>query len=331
MGNLRYTYVVKGRYWRFRRGTFNVPLPGSPGDPEFHEAYAGFLATTSNKPKEADRSSFTWLIKQYRASAEFKTLRPATQLDYGRTLDLLVEELGDQPYRFTTRAMIKALRDDHADTPRKAHKIKQMVSRLYSWADENDLVPEGMNPTEKLKKLKARSKSITPWSEPEIAMFLAKAPPYLVTATLLCLYTGQRAEDVVTMEWTQFQGDLIRVTTSKTNEMIDIACHPILRAHLKKVRTRFGGRIVRNAAGKPMTANAFAQALRGVVESIPEMPNGRSPHGLRYAAAGRMEEAGCTIVEASSVLGHRTYQMAMKYLSGRKASESALAKQENKG
>ena len=30
-----------------------------------------------------------------------------------------------------------------AETPRKAHKVKQMVSRLYSWADENDLVAEG--------------------------------------------------------------------------------------------------------------------------------------------------------------------------------------------
>ena len=306
VANLPYTYVVKGRYWRFRRGTFNVPLPGQPGESRYHEAYSAFLAQSERKTEEPDRASFAWLIKRYKASAEFKALRGPTQLDYERTLDLIDEELGDQPYKFTTRAMIKAVRDDHAGTPRKAHKIKQMISRLYSWADENDLVPEGLNPTEKLKKLKHRAKAITPWSEHEITLVLGKADANLKTAILLCLYTGQRAEDVVTMEWSAFQGDIIRVIQSKTNEPLDIACHPVLRAHLKAVRNQFGGRIVRNAQGKPWTANAFAQALRGLVESIPEMPKGRSPHGRRYAAAGRMEEAGCTIVEASSVLGHRT-------------------------
>lgn len=329
VANLPYTYVVKGRYWRFRKGDVNVPLPGKPGDVAFHEKYATLVATPAARA-EPDRNSFRWLIGRYRASVEFKGLREPTQLDYERTLDLLIDELGDEPFRYTTRAMIKAVRDDYAATPRKAHKIQQMVSRLYSWADENDLVREGQNPTENLKKLKIRSKSITPWSEQEIEMVEARLTGYLKTAFLLCLYTGQRAEDVVTMEWTQFQGDLIRVRQSKTNELIDIACHPVLRDHLRSVRNAFGGRVVRNAAGKPWTANAFSQALRGVVESIPEMPRDRSPHGLRYAAAGRLEAAGCTIVEASSVLGHRTYQMAMKYLSGRKSAQSALAKQQER-
>lgn len=336
VANLPYTYLAKGRYWRFRRGDLDVSLPGRPGDARYHEAYSAFLAQSERKLEEPDRASFAWLIKRFKASAEFRALRGPTQLDYERTLDLIVEELGDQPYKFTTRAMIKAVRDDHAATPRKAHKIKQMISRLYSWADENDLVPEGLNPTEKLKKLKTRSKIITPWSEPEIAMVLAKLSGHLKTAFLLCLYTGQRAEDVVTMEWSAFQPTrggqdaLIRVRQSKTGEPLDIACHPVLRDHLKSVKTQFGGRIVRNAKGQPWTANAFSQALRGVVESIPDMPHDRSPHGLRYAAAGRLEAAGCTIVEASGVLGHRTYQMAMQYLSGRKAAQSALAKQENK-
>ncbi|WP_267396205.1 tyrosine-type recombinase/integrase [Sphingomonas sp. GC_Shp_1] len=327
MASLPYTYVVKGKYWRFRRGDLNVPLPGQPGDVEFHAKYSSLL-NLGGQTTELDRGSVAWLIKRYRASAEFKALREPTQLDYGRTLDLLETELGEEPYRYISRTIIKTLRDEHAGTPRKAHKIKQMVSRLYTWAGEDDLVPEGFNPAEKIKKLKTRAKTITPWSEHEIAMFMAAAPEHVKTAVLLCLYTGQRAEDVVTMEWSAFQGDTIRVLQSKTNEPLDIACHPILRARLQAIKTKFGGRIVRNAVGKPVTANAFAQSVRSVVESLDEMPKGRSPHGLRYAAAARLEEAGCTIGEATSVLGHRTYQMAMKYLTARKASQSALEKQE---
>ncbi|OWV34381.1 hypothetical protein B5C34_13550 [Pacificimonas flava] len=55
------------------------------------------------------------------------------------------------------------------------------------------------------------------------------------------------------------------------------------------------------------------------------MPD-RSMHGLRYAAAGRLEAAGCTVVECTSVLGHRAYQMALKYMAQRRSSEAAMSR-----
>jgi hypothetical protein len=56
------------------------------------------------------------------------------------------------------------------------------------------------------------------------------------------------------------------------------------------------------------------------------MPKNRSLHGLRYAAAARLDQAGCSVTEAVAVLGHRTYEMALKYMAQRRASEAALAK-----
>jgi integrase len=128
----------------------------------------------------------------------------------------------------TTRAMIKAVRDDYAVTPRKAHKIKQMASRLYSWADESDFVPAEFNPA-KMKRLKVRSKSIVPWSEEEIALFLSHCPQWLKTPVLLALYTASGARTWLAMAWDAFQGGIIRVRQSKTGEPLDIACHRICR------------------------------------------------------------------------------------------------------
>jgi integrase len=51
-------------------------------------------------------------------------------------------------------------------------------------------------------------------------------------------------------------------------------------------------------------------------------------HGLRYAAAARLDDAGCSVTEAVAVMGHRTYQMALKYMAQRRASEAATARQE---
>jgi integrase len=324
---LPFTYVIGDKYWRFRRGELKAALPGKPGDPAFHARYGELLALSERKAPEPDCESFAWLIARYRKSAEFAALRPLTQLDYGNTLELIAAELGDQPFALTTAPMIKRVRDDHSATPRKAHKLRQMLSRLYSWANEEGLV-DGYNPASKIKRLKVRQKAITPWSEDEITRFLSASPLWLQTPVLLALCTGQRREDVVRMTWADYQGAFIRVRQSKTGEPLDIACHKVLRSHLSAIRTAFGGPIARNAKGKPFTPNSLSQAIRRQVEAIGGFPHDRSIHGLRYAAAARLDEAGCTLTEAVAVLGHRTYQMAHRYMAQRRASEGAMRRQE---
>jgi integrase len=328
MSRLPFTYVIAGKYWRFRRGDLKCALPGKPGDPAFHSEYLRLVELSERKEPEPDRTSVAWLIGRYRASAEFNALRPSTRLDYDKTLDLIERELGDQPFALTTYKMVKHVRDGLASTPRKAHKLKQMVSRLYSWAAEDDLVSPETNPAARIKRLKVRQKAIEPWSEDEISLFLAHCPAWLQTPVLLALYTGQRREDVIAMQWSAYQGAFIRVRQSKTGEPLDIACHAELRKHLASIKTSFGGRIARTQRGRPFTANSLSQAVRRVVESIEEMPKNRSLHGLRYAAAARLEEAGVTPADIGFVLGHRTYAMAMKYLSQRKRSAAATARQE---
>lgn len=325
-----YTFVAKGKYWYFRRGGIKAAkIPGKPGEAQFQRAYAELLEQSECKDQveREDPESVAWLIVQYRNSVEFAALAEATQKDYSDTLDLLDETLGEYPFKLVGHKMIKLVRDDHADHHRKAHKIKQMASRLYSWAGENDHVAPDFNPARHIKKLKVRETPILVWSEHEIEVFRAHCPDWLLPAFMLTLCTGQRRADIVKTLWEDYQGDIIRVRQSKTGESLDIACHSELRELLEVRKNRFGGPIVRNAKGRPMTANALSQAIRRVVSEAP-MPYNRSMHGLRYAAAGRLEAAGCTVGECVAVLGHRTYQMATKYMTQRRQSEAANAKAE---
>lgn len=340
MARMPFVRIVKGKYAYFRsKETGDTRLPSLPGDPAFQRAYAEQLELRERLRANAGgpaQGSFAWLIKRYLASAEFAALADATQLDYGKTCDLLTAELGDQPYRLTTRAMLKAVRDDHAATPRKAHKIKQMLSRLYSWADEEGLVPAGFNPAGGLKRLarKGGAKEITVWSDEEIGWVLAAAAPHLQTPVILALYTGQRREDVVTMRWNQWQGDIIRVRTSKTRKMLDIPCHPVLKAHLQQLRDRqkvvaFTGTIALTEAGEAFTANGLSGQVRRVVEKLPQIPGPRSLHGLRYAAGSRMEEGGATPAMIAEVLGHATFAMALKYAGQRVRARGAIEAMES--
>lgn len=325
----RFTFPVKGRYWQFRRGEIRGPLPGQPGEARFHKKYAEYLAQSEQKEPEPDKAGLSWLIARYKASAEFGALRPLTRLDYEKVLVTVAAELGSEPFALITPKMVKTVRDDIAKkTPRKAHKVKALVSLLYTWAAENDHVELGFNPAAPIKKLKGRSKSYVPWSEPEIKVALGTAPAWLKTALMLALYTGQRREDVAAMDWEDFQGSVIRVKQSKTGEPLDIACHKELRKYLESVRTKFGGKIARTARGRPFTPNSLSQALRRWINETKAIPHDRGIHGLRYSAAARLDAAGCTVTEAVAVMGHRTYQMALKYMAQRRASEAAMARME---
>lgn len=330
---LPYTHKVtaKGRvYWQFRsKETGELRLPGEPGLPQFHQAYGNALDLRNNLRSAAagvrDPSSWAWLVDRYLKSTEYAALADSTQADYSRTCALLEAALGPEPFRYTTRGMLKDLRDDHAATPRKAHKVKQMASRLYSWADEQELVPEGFNPAKGFKRLKRKGgdKEIVPWSDAEIGWVLESAPAPVKTAVLLALYTGQRRRDVIAMTWQQWQGDVIRVRQAKTGALLELPCHAVLSAHLEELRrgpvAPFPtAPICVRADGSPWPSdNALSGAVRRVVEAHPRVPNHRSMHGLRYAAAARMEEGGATIAGIEAVLGHRTFKMAMKYATAR--------------
>lgn len=331
---LKYTYLAKRKYWRFRHPAIgDVPLPGAMGDAAFHERYSELLKRVSAEPKTAPaRSTFAWLVAQYRKSPEFAQLRPRTRDDYEISLDIIDRELGDQPYGLTTRKMLKVVRDGYSATPRKADKLKAMMSRLYSWADEEEHVDEGFNPAKGLKKLRKKVDPYIPWSDEEIALFLAHAPEYVATPVMLALYTGQRASDVVAMTWTQFKGSIIRVRQDKTGEPLDIACHPKLRAYLDTLRLsdRKGVVIATTSTHRAYNGGSLSQGLTRAIRQIDEMPH-RTMHGLRYAAAARLEEAGCTVAEIAAILGHRTYQMAMKYIAQRKAAQRAIQKMEAHG
>jgi integrase len=213
-----------------------------------------------------------------------------------------------------------------------------MLSRLYSWAQESELVSEGFDPAAGLKRLKRRGgeRETVPWSDQEIGWVLQAAPLHLQTPIMVALYTGQRREDVVAMTWQQLQGDWVRVRTSKTRQLIDMACHPALAKHLEQVKKRskvvsLTGTICASQAGVPYSVNGLSGQVRRLVERLPSVPDNRSMHGLRYAAAARMAEGGADVAMIEAVLGHRRFKMAMKYASGRLRAAQGVAAMKTQG
>lgn len=325
MAKLQYIYFAKGIYPRFRHPKVgDVPMPKDVQSAEFHQRYAILLGRVGSNGPLIDRQSFNWLVGRYKDSVEFRALKGPTQIDYANTLDLMCAALGDAPYRFITRAVIKALRDKyHAASPRKADKIRQMASGLYSWADQADLVQPGFNPAKGLKEIKRAKKMFMPWSDGEISKAVSLAPPHIKTPLLIALYTGQRAKDICEMTWRQVE-DRLWVRQSKTNELIDIPCHPVLRAHLDAIRPEVGGIICWSKGNRPYNSDSLGAALRDFLRPIGITE--RSLHGIRFAVAVNLNDMGCSPAVCSAILGHQTYEMAMRYMSRKLNADDAVKK-----
>ena len=85
----KYVYVqrIKKRgqtyvYYRFRRNGKSVRLPGSPGEAEFHAAYAQMLEGTKASQGRYLTGSIAQTVQAFITSPEFLQLAPSTQKNY---------------------------------------------------------------------------------------------------------------------------------------------------------------------------------------------------------------------------------------------------------
>jgi integrase len=320
----RYTNLVKGRYWRFRhRLVGNVALPGNPGEPEFHRAYAALLEQTKKPQQTASvaETSLKRLIIDFQHSPEFKQLKPNTQRDYLRVMATLEELAGHINYRTVTRAGAIALRNRFQETPRKANYIVQVLSLLLSWAVDQGKLDE--NKVLGTKKLRLTGGGYKPWPEPVIAKFLAEARPDIALGVMLGLYTGQRIGDVVEMTKGRYLGGEIEVRQNKTRELLPIVCAKPLRQWLDRRPFPEAPTLLVRMDGTPYPSpGSFSNVLKAEIRRL-ELDDTLSFHGLRYAAAARLEAAGASLGVIQAITGHRTYQMATQYATKRRGSEEA--------
>lgn len=323
-----YTYVAKRKYWRFRYKGFEAPLPGQPGEVVFEEKYAEFLARTIRPaPVSAApiKGTFDYVLRKFYEDVEFRALSARTQANYYQFGKEVSKYLGDCSMELTTVEMLASVRN----TMRigYAEVIRRFISRLYVFAGDRRYVTPGLNVASCLRPIKRKKAGHEPWSDDEIALMLQHAKGSIRTLIIMALCTGQRPGDVEQMAWSQVLGDFIRVRQRKTGELLQIPMHPMLRAELDRLRAEgaVSGSIVRRKNGKPLGLQGFNYRLRTLIGKIPNMPK-RTPHGGRYAAAAILEDAGCSVEEIASIIGHRTYEMAMMYLTKRKRADRAMAK-----
>jgi len=326
-GRPAYTYIAKGKYWRFRYRGFDAPLPGQPGAPDFEAKYVECLALTIKPAPIAAKpikGTFDFVMGKFYEDVEFRALATRTQANYLQFGKSVSKYLGDCMMQLTTMEMLAGVRNTMKIG--YAEVIRLFISRLYVFAGDRGYVLQGLNPALRMRRIKSRGPGHEPWSHEEIALLFQHATGGIRTLIIIALCTGQRPGDVERMTWSQVLGDVVRVRQRKTNELLTIPMHPVLRAELDRLRAQgpVSGVIVRKRSGGPVGVNGFGYRMKTLVRNIPHMP-WRTPHGSRYATAAILRDAGCDVDQICSIIGHRTYEMAMKYLKRRKLAIEAMA------
>jgi integrase len=288
-------------YWYAWRG--GPRLRGEPGSPEFHASY---IEAIENR-RTPDKRRFRFIVTDYKASADYKTLAESTREQWGKWLDRIAEHFGDlsiaqfdRPEKI--RPVIRRWRNKWAETPRTADYALQVLSRVLAHAVD-PLGKISSNPCEGIKHLYDNDRSEIIWTDADVAHIKATCSAEIAYAVDLAAYTGLRLGDLVRLSWSHVGDDVIVLTTGKSRHKRE-AIIPLYDG-LRKVLARIPKRstmILTSSKRRPWTVDGFGSSFNKA--KIDAKMSERDLHfnDLRGTAATKFYIAGFTMREIAETL-----------------------------
>jgi integrase len=339
------------RFYFRRPGFARVTLPGSPWSQEFMDAYARAnslapAAAIVGSEKVKPRSIHALAIAYYDSRA-FNDLKPNTQGVYRKVIERFCRETdgagqayGDKSAVDIMSRHIEQLMEARRATPESANALRKMLRELMKVAVK--LGWRETDPTLGIKKIRSRKRGgFHRWTDIEIAQFEAchAIGSKARLAMALGLYTGQARQDVIDMgeqhitrEYDQeadrrvdsAQIEILnwvrKKTEDKTGFELAIPVHPELRRIIDATPSGHLKFIV-SELGTPFAVGSFSNWFRERCKEA-GLPH-CSFHGLRKAAATRLVDAGCDVVEAAAITGHASLMELQRYIETRDRKRAA--------
>lgn len=314
---------VKGNvYYYFRKNGQRLRLPDDPDSEEFSKAYWNIRNGKTSKTNDR-----TWnaLIIEYYKQPRFKNKSNGTRANYRRHCEDIRKKNGDKKVSSFKRKHALAVQTAMQDTWSKANERLAVLSILCKLAVDLEWIDR--NPVVDIPKLKGGSYKA--WPDETLAAFEAHCIESQNTTARtiyeLCIGTGQRIGDCVSMRWDDFDGQYMKVLQEKTRQPLEVYCPERLRTYLSSLKKQ-GTHILPRNLTQPIGKRAAQKAVEKVRLAIGVMHGeGRLViHGWRYTAAKHLAEAGCSDAEIQAVTGHQTVTMVQKYRT--QANQRAAAK-----
>ena len=323
-------------YWYHRAS--QTRLSGTFGSTEFLTAYMN-----AGKFLKDDLQNVSNLISEYTGSPKFLKLKPRTRDEYLRMLRHLDLEFGDMPIKALENLKVRGEFIDYQEkmslqTPREADNRLSVMSAVFSYSFDKGRISR--NPIASFSRLHKSDRADIIWAEKDVKCFMKEAPVELQRAMILALHTGQRYGDLIRLRWSDFDGQYLQLTQSKTSAKLRIYCTAALLRMLNNT-PRACPYILARPDGRPWFTEKddkqLAKAWRAHMEvagfyptPLAQLPTAdRRAHlhfnDIRGTAVTLLAEAGATVPQIASITGH-TLQSATRILERYLSITQALSK-----
>jgi integrase len=294
----------------FRRGKARIRLPGLPGSAEFMAAYQTALGTDGlvgvgrSKP-----GSVAAAVAAYFLSQQFAQFAPSTQAALRSTLQRFRDKYGERPLGSMPPKFIQLMLTSLA--PGVARNWFKHIRALCQFAVAAGLIET--DPTQSIKRPKAKTERRRAWTDAEVAQFEARHPvgSKARLGFALGLYTMQRCGDVVRMGRQHVANGVLSVRQNKTGTALSLPVRSELQTVIDATQNEHLTFLVKDA-GKPYTAGEFSTQFRQWMNEA-GLPQGCTFHGLRATGCTRLADAGCSAHEIAAWSGHLSLKEVERY------------------
>ncbi len=311
-----YRHPKTGITYYYHRAT-GIRITAEPGTAAFFREIEAAEANKTAKP-EPRNGTLDLLMKAYRASHHFQGLKPRTRSDYDKVMNYLAD-IGELRLVDIGRALIVKIRDRAFEQRKRnfANYVLAVLSILLEYGMERGDVTE--NAVAKVKKIRRRGDAAAanrPWTAVERDTVLEHAPVHLRVPIAISRWTGLRQGDVLKMPKTAYDGQTIRLRTSKRGVPIVVPVAGPLKGTLDAAPAHGAITFCANSRGVPWTESGFRASffkLLGRLEEEGVIGSGLTFHGLRHSVATDLRELGFDTRTIADMLGQKTEAMAAHY------------------
>jgi integrase len=283
---------------------------GEPGTPEFIASYHEAVGT---KPPTVGKTLAT-LTAYFQTTSEFNNdIKPRTRDDYIKQIKLIDQKFGDFPVSGLSdsraRGIFKEWRDELArKSIRQADYAWTVLARVLSVAKDRGHIKG--NPCERGGRLYQSERVEKIWTLEDEVAFFRSAPAHLHLPLLLGLWTGQREGDLLRLQWSNYDGKVIRLRprksiTKRKPRGVTVTVpvgEPLKRALDELSKHKKGLFILLNSDSQPWTEAGFRS-------SFGKARDRAGLHDLRFndtrgTAVTRFALCGAEVPEIATFTGH---------------------------
>ncbi len=236
---------------------------------------------------------------------DWLSMAESTRDDHEYAFGLIKQQWPRLPVKLTQQKGMKAdIRKWHrsfAANPRKADKLLFSLSKVFSYAIEDELIEK--NPCTGIGRLYTGSRKDHVWSLEQVAQMRAKAPQHLLLPFQIAIHTAQRQGDILAMTWKDYDGTYLRIRQSKGGKRVRVRVHQDLKAMLD-VLPQDTMRICLNSRNRPWTKDGFKTSWGKLCGKDGLNIEDVTFHDLRGTFITERKREGSTAEQIAGVTGH---------------------------